>query len=126
MPISYRILPEARLVHAVVAGVVTDADILAYRQRLNADPHFEPGMSEFVDCRNVERLEVTSQGIRGVVWHDERHKDRLGGHQLAVVASADVVFGMARMYQTQSNGDVGVFRTIREALDFLGKPTIPS
>jgi hypothetical protein len=44
---------------------------------------------------------------------------------LAVVASADVAFGLGRMFQSyrqldrQSNKEVGIFRTMAEALAFL-------
>ena len=126
MPITYRIDPHARLVRTTVTGVVTDADLIAHKDRLNSDPAFGPGMSELSDVTNVHRLDVTSQGVRTLVWHDDRHSRRFAGHKLAIVANEDVVYGMARMYQTQSSADVGVFRSLQEALSFLGKPDLPS
>jgi hypothetical protein len=53
--------------------------------------------------------------------------------RFAIVAPTDVAFGLGRMFQTyreldrRSNKEVGVFRTMEEALAFLGvsRPLTP-
>ena len=121
MPITYRIDRDAWLVRTFAHGVLTDADVLAHKDELAADPAFEPGMNQLSDVRGIERLDVTTNGIRQFVAHDARHAERFAGHRMAIVANEDVVFGMARMYQTMSDVNVGVFRSIEEALAFLGQ-----
>ena len=121
MPISYRIDPDARLVRTVANGVLTDAELRVHKDQLAADPAFETGMHQLSDVRVIERLDVSADGVRSLVAHDARHAERFAGHRMAIVASEDVVFGMARMYQTMSSVEVGVFRTVDEALAFLAK-----
>jgi len=121
MPITYRIDPQSHLVMTVATGVLTDAELLDHKRRLAADPAFEPGMGQLSDIRGVEQLEVTPQGVRQFVAHDRVHAGQLEGHRLAIVAPQDLVFGMARMYQTLTDANVGVFRDVAEALAFLGR-----
>jgi len=121
VPISYRIDSDARLVRTVANGVLTDAELLAHKDQLAADPAFEVGMHQLSDVRGIERLDVSAEGVRLFVAHDARHSERFTSHRMAIVASEAVVFGMARMYQTMSGVNVGVFRTIEEALAFLGR-----
>jgi hypothetical protein len=83
-------------------------------------------MSELADAREIDRFDVTPNGVQQFVSHEHRHSERFKGHRLAIVASADVVFGMARMYQMRTSADVGVFRSMPEALDFLGFAELPS
>jgi hypothetical protein len=79
---------------------------------------------ELSDVRGVERLDVTPDGIREFVQLDATDSGRLQGYKLAIVASEDVVFGMARMYQTRTSShlpNVKVFRTLEDAEAWLGR-----
>jgi hypothetical protein len=123
MPITYRIDQEHDVVWTNATGVLTDADLLAHKSRLINDPDFKPGLRELSDVRAVDRLEVTPNGISQFVARDKADSAKLHDHKLAIVASADVVYGMARMYQTLSDDEtqhVMVFRTIPEATAWLG------
>lgn len=123
MSITYRIDTAQNIVWTTATGVLTDADLLAHKRNLINDPAFKPGSRELSDVRAVERLEVTPNGISQFVARDKADSAKLGDHKLAIVASADVVYGMARMYQTLSNEEVQhvmVFRTIPEARAWLG------
>jgi hypothetical protein len=80
--------------------------------------------------RAVEQLDVTIAGIAQFAEMDRADADRLDNHRLAIVASEDVVYGMARMYQSVSDDgpqNVMVFREIAEAMEWLGMqgPTGP-
>jgi hypothetical protein len=89
------------------------ADLLAHKSRLINDADFKPGLRELSDVRAVDRLEVTPNGISQFVARDKADSAKLHDHKLAIVASADVVYGMARMYQTLSDDEtqhVMVFR----------------
>lgn len=122
MPITYEIDKERSLVRTTVTGRLTDADLLAHKHALLADPRFSMGMNELSDIRGVEDFQVTPEGIMAAAFFDSQNKAGLGTHQLALVASADLVFGMARMYgmRTEGNtGGVGVFRSEEEARSWL-------
>ena len=122
MPITYEIDKERSLVRTTVTGRLTDADLLAHKRALLADPCFSIGMKELSDIRGVEEFEVTPEGIMAAAFFDSRNKAELGTHQLALVASADLVFGMARMYGMRTDGNtggVGVFRSEEEAKVWL-------
>lgn len=124
MPISYTIDRQRNLVLTTATGVLTDEELLDHKRELIADPEFEPGMKELSDVRGIERLDVSPAGVRRLVALDQEHVDRLGqDYRLAIVAPADASFGTARMYQmlTEANVEnIGVFRDMDEAKDWLG------
>lgn len=120
MPIRYRIDPKRGLVLTTATGVLTDDELLAHKRKLRADPDFRPDMCELSDVRQVTRLEVTPQGVQQFVEQDKSSEQP--NYRLAIVARADVVFGMARMYQTlteKSGTQVGVFRDLETAEAWL-------
>ena len=122
MPISYRIDLQQRIVYTTANGVLTDGELLAHKHRLVRDPDFEAGMVELSDVRGVDRLAVTPEGVRRFVEQDRVDAGRLGNYKLAIVASHDVAFGMARMYATLTEKEastVAVFRDMEEAKAWL-------
>jgi hypothetical protein len=64
MPISYRIDEARALVLTTATGALTDADILGLKARLQVDPRWSPGMRELADVREIDRLDVTTEGVR--------------------------------------------------------------
>ncbi len=86
------------------------------------------GMGELSDLRTVERFEVTSEGIKAAIAIDTAEADRFGAFKRAIVAAQDIVFGIARMYQGQTESisslQVWVFRDIGEAKVWLGVPQV--
>ena len=122
MAMTYEIDEERSLVRTTVSGRLTDADLLAHKHALLADPGFRVGMNELSDIRRVEEFEVTPEGITAAALFDSKNKADVGTHRLALVASADLVFGMARMYGMKTDGNtggVGVFRNEEEAVVWL-------
>ena len=123
MPISYTIDSTRQLVRTTATGILTDRDVLTHKKVLAADPRFRPGMRELSDVRGVTDLRVTSAGVHAMVAADAAHTVQSGAHQLAIVAGHDVVFGMARMYQTLTESTVSkvaVFRSQEDAIEWLG------
>lgn len=126
MPISYRIDPERNFVFTTASGILTDDDILDLKRRLTADPEFRAGMRELSDVRAVTDLRVTAQGVRSMVDEDAKQSSTLHSYKLAIVAGKDSVFGMARMYQMLTEGNlphVAVFRDYETAARWLGDPS---
>ena len=120
MPISYSIDLNRRMVLTRSWGVLTDAEILAHKEQLALDPKFCPTMGQLSDVREIERLEVTTEGVKAMIAHDQAHADRRVGHRVAFVVSSDEAFGMARMYSQRSGSElVTVFRSLTDAVDWL-------
>ena len=125
MPITYRIDKEQDVILTTATGVLTDDELLDHKRALAADPGFSPDMRQLSDVRGVERLEVSPEGVRLMVALDRDHADRLGDWKLAIVTTADFVFGTARMYQSMTDEQtehVQVFRDMAEARAWLGLP----
>lgn len=123
MPISYRIDQARHLVLTTATGILADNDVLDLKRRLVADPAFRPDMRQLSDVRGITALQVTAAGVRGMVALDSANASRLEGHRLAIVTGEDVVFGMARMYQSMTEQNlpgVGVFRDYDAAAAWLG------
>jgi hypothetical protein len=121
MPLRYRVDRARNLVETGGTGVITDADVLALKHALLADPAVTPSMVELTDLRAVESREVTVAGIRQMVGVDEGATR--SNPRLAIVASSQAVYGMARMYQQlteRSPREVGVFDDLTKALAWLG------
>ena len=123
MPISYRIDSRCNLVLTTADGVLTDDDVLDHKRKLTADPNFKAGMCEITDIRDVTEFRVTVEGVNKMVATDSANASGLAEYKLAIIAKQDVVFGMARMYQTLTEGNVPnvrVFRDHEEAARWLG------
>ncbi len=116
MSISYRIDLDAGIVVVTVEGVVSDGDSEKHLAALLEDPEYSSEFAILGDARRVEEVRVTSAGIESLMKFT---RDRqFQGRRLGLVATSDVVYGMARMYQIRredSSYEVAVFREIEEA-----------
>ena len=126
MPIEYRIDHGRRIVFTKGRGTLTDSDIFGY-QREVWSRHDVTGYNELMDMTDVVHIAVPSQKrVRELAALSADMDDRSTGSKFAIVAPSDVAFGLGRMYQTfrelqvQGTKQVGVFRTLEEALAFLG------
>jgi hypothetical protein len=84
-----------------------------------ADPAFQPAYHHLLDMRTVDRCAVTGPNLQAIVtrtpWGPEA--------RCAVVVSADVAYGVGRMYAAfaaQAGHAVQVFRDLPAALHWLG------
>ena len=118
MPISYTIDTGRKIVRTHSVGVITDEELLAHKAELTNDLAFCPTMIQICDCRDIERFDATTDGIRAMVAHDQANAQRRNGHRVACVVACDEMFGMARMYAQRSEGgpqQVGAFRSMTDA-----------
>lgn len=127
MPIEYQIRPESRLVAARGLGVFTRVDVLEYQREVWSRPDVA-GFDELIDMTGVERIE--SQGgaaARHLAAVSASMDDPLTLAKLAIVAPHDLAYGLGRMYEAhraltgKSSKQVAVFRTMPEALAWLGR-----
>jgi hypothetical protein len=124
MPIEYRIDHNRRLVLAEGRGVLSDEDVFEYQRAvwLRAEV---AGYDELMDMRMVERINVASADRVGQLAALSASMDVGRASKFAIVAPQDLAFGLGRMYQTfrgleeSSTKEVGVFRTLDEAMAFL-------
>ncbi len=90
-----------------------------HRCALSCDPDFVPNYRQIFDLRGVTDLELTSTDLRERVANDVFG----GGSRRALVASSDLVFGMARMYQLlaadENTDEIRVFREMSDAVRWL-------
>jgi hypothetical protein len=129
MPFAYRVDHDARLVLAVGSGVITDADVFAYQKDVWSRPDVA-GYDELIDMSLVTEIVVpSSDRVRDLAALSATMDDKSMTSKFAIVAPTDVAFGLGRMYQSyraldrRSTKEVGVFRTMREALEFLRRDT---
>jgi hypothetical protein len=119
LPAKYSIDVERKLVISQAWGVMTDADVHEHRRALRSDPLFDRNYRELIDMNGIKEDLVdldTKQGI-------SQDQVFAPGVRRAWVASADYPFGMARMYAIaaeKQGQSIGVFRTRKEAEDWLG------
>ena len=129
MPTTYVIDKEAGILHRTVSGVVTTDELLESFDEALRDPDYRPGMHMLADMR-----EVTTSAHHGdvakVARYVREHLEEIGPLKAAVVAPTDASFGLIRMLQANLEEDpieLGVFRTIGEAEEWLGaKQKTPS
>src|SRR5262249_5706391 len=117
---------ERRLVTAKGRGVLTDEDIFGYQKEVWSRPDVA-GYNELVDMRDVEKIALPSvKRIKDLAKLSSETDAAGQGSKFAIVAASDCAFGLGRMYemyralQFRSTKEVGVFRTLEEARDFLG------
>jgi hypothetical protein len=126
MPITYEIDHKRRLVDAKADGLMSDEDVFAYQREVWSRGDLA-GYGEIVDMSAVEHVALPSiDRIRELAELAARSDADNPGSKLAIIAPRDFAFGLGRMYETYrdlqagSTKPVGVFRTRREALDYLG------
>lgn len=132
MPIVYRIDHESRLVLARGYGVVTDADVFGYKCAAWAGTDVV-GFDEMIDMTEVTEIALPSTDrIQELASAAAQMDSASAPSKLAIVAPGDLAYGLGRMFQVyreseeRSTKEVGVFRTLAEALAFLGLKAAPA
>jgi hypothetical protein len=125
MPIAYRVDHEARVVIAAGHGVLTDAEVFDYQQEVWGRSDIT-GYDELVDMTQVTQIALPSvDRVQDLAQLSVRMDDKYSRSRFAIVAPTDIAFGLGRMFQAfremdrSSTKQVGVFRTMEEALSFL-------
>jgi hypothetical protein len=132
MPIEYSIDHTRRLVVARGNGTLTGADIFGYQREVWSRPDVR-GYDELVDMSGVSEIVTTSpasDNFRALATESAEADVPERPTKFAIVAGEELAFGLARMYQVyrglerKSTKQVEVFRTLPEALVFLGVESI--
>jgi hypothetical protein len=122
MATTYQIDVALRLVRTHSSGVLTDESVADLYRRMGADPTFDRTFRQLCDLRDLDRLEVTSDGLRELaatsIFAPESRR--------AFVVGRDLDYGIARMFQAYcelAGASVGVFRDWEAAGTWLGIAT---
>lgn len=121
-PIRFEVDTAQRLRKAIFKGEITEAALFHSYTQLLSQPDYDPTLNDLVDLREVERLEVSSRGIRQLVELFAQPESQ-SANKLAIVAPESHIFGMARMYEILSSDtseQIQVFRDLRDAENWLG------
>jgi len=126
MSIVYRIDHQRRLVVARGLETVTGPDIFGYQESVWSRGDVS-GYNELVDMTAVKKIEFeSSDRARDLASLSASTDHPVGTAKFAIVAPSDQAFGLGQMYKAyrsldaKSTKQVGVFRTMEEALAFLG------
>jgi len=117
MAATYRFDTERRLMMVTLEGRVTGSELDAFTETVKQDAAFEPSWPALVDASGLNPAGLSTQVLRTRAAVPKQNPTRV-----AIVAPADVVFGLARMFQMMSEGDgnhIEVFRGMDEAMAWL-------
>lgn len=119
MPARYEIDTERRIILSSASGTLKDEDLQSHQQALLSDPAFAPTFCQLWDFRGIDRVEVSNALLRELAGS----RSFAPGAKRAVVASRDLLYGLARMFQIMHDDapeDFQVFRTLEDATSWLG------
>jgi hypothetical protein len=126
LPLRIRIFPEKRLVLAAGHGKVTDGDIFGYQHEIWTRREVA-GFDEIVDMTQAEDFDMpTPERLQELAELSAGLDPPIMSPRLAIVAPDHIAFTLGRMYGAYremhplNTKQVEVFRTLREALAFLG------
>ena len=114
------------VVFAAGAGTITAAELFDYQREAWSRPDVM-GFNELMDMSAVERIESpTPERVRELAEFSARMDAGARRSKFAIIATDELAFGLGRMFQAYremspgTRKDVGVFRSMTEALAFLG------
>ena len=126
MPLTYSIDSVHKIVVANAFGILSIDDIFGYQREVWLRPLVR-GFNELVDMTNVEAVNPpTADQLRSFSEFAASMDDVVGQSKLAIVAQGDLDYGLARMFQSfremnpNSKKVISVFRSLKDALEYLG------
>jgi hypothetical protein len=125
MPLAFRLDRESHVIVTAGYGTLTDEQVFEYHHQISSRED-TIGYDELVDMTHVEEIALPSTDrVRDLAQVAAATDAARGSSRLAIVAPRDLIFALGRMFQTnreldpRSRREVGVFRTMKEALAFL-------
>jgi hypothetical protein len=109
-------------------GVVTFSDLQAVYAARQSDRAFGEVTSELVDAREATNIRATSDQLRGLEHRLLREHERFRNVPLAIVATAQAVYGTARIFQVIADDDsrpLEIFRSFEKAERWLDQHIPP-
>lgn len=123
MPYRLFVDAEQRFARIEVEGALTVPLVEESLGELLAHPEFGPSYRQLVDWSRVDRVELSAADVRELLGRSLAAAPRAGHARIAFVAPLDLAYGIARMFELMGGKlpyDVAVFRSVAEAMDWLG------
>lgn len=102
----------------VSEGNLTDEDVVIPNRACYADERFMRMRRQLADYRQVESFSVSSEAVQNAARSDAEAARRNPHVRVAIVVTAQVGFGLARMYENaggETPWQTGIFQTMAEA-----------
>jgi hypothetical protein len=120
VPTSLLIDKTSRIVYSTFHGRVTDEDLLSQIEAIRKHPDFSPDLREVVDFSGVVAFAASANTVTRIASQESLYHRNA---RRIIVASEDLVFGLARMFQMRGEDkrpNLEVVRTLDEAKRLLG------
>ena len=121
MPLTYSIDVAQNIIRTCGAGDVTLADVISHFRELQNDKRCPPQLDVLLDLTETISLPETSQ-LTAVTNEIRKIQSKVLFGACAIVASRDVLFGMARIFEVMAQPyfrAISVFRSVEPAEAFL-------
>lgn len=115
MPIQYTIDPANRLVISNDTAPLNAREIREFFRALSADPRFQPTFNQLHHMQAGALGAVRYEDLSSVKEFDPFSPSA----RRAIVVETPADYGMVRMYELLRGGSMQVFKTEREAREFL-------
>jgi hypothetical protein len=120
VPTKLMIDPQAGMVYSTLFGDVAASDLMQHIASIRAHPDFDPSFNELVDATQLALINLSSEDVRAFALQESPF---LPSSKRVLVASEDLTFGLARMFQVfggEKRPNFDVVRTLAEARKLLG------
>lgn len=122
MPLTVYVEPAKDLVNIEATGTVTLDEVLQLIENLSVAGDDIKGRNGIVDASRAAGTTLTFDSVRRVSDQVTRVESIFRGSRWAIVATSDVMFGIARIYETLRMGksfDVRTFRSRNDAESWI-------
>jgi hypothetical protein len=125
---TYTIDQEAGVVRLRCWGILSNEEMLDCVTRMHADAARRPGMPSLVDCRDIQEMRVTPEGMQAAAVLEQVLVDPAQEPwSIAVIAPQDEVYWLGRLYEVLRAGSpstVRIFRNAGDAEDWLQRQSV--
>lgn len=125
MPLTLHVEPAKDLVCIEATGTVTLEEVLQLVENLSVAGSDIKGRNGIVDASRAVGTTLTFDAVRRVSDQVTRIEEVFRGTRWAIIATSDVMFGIARIYETLRMGksfEVRAFRSRRDAEMWIKEP----
>jgi hypothetical protein len=126
MPITFHFRPEVKLVISVHVGTTPDDEFIASYKSLYENDLFDTSMNRLMDLRQADTPQIGTDVLRQFAeLVREQFKENGTNPKVAVVATRELFFDLARMYEIFTGVvplDIAIFHSAEEALAWFGLP----
>ena len=118
VPVTYQIDSAARFIHTRCIGAVVLEEVREHFATLSRDPECPARLDVLLDLREMTTIPGTSE-LRTVTTDIARIRPQVRFGSCAIIASRDVLFGMARMFEVFAEEYFAATRVFRGEVDGL-------